>query len=256
MAPSDGSTSPTGGARSSVHGGGNVELFNEAVNGRPRNLEETRSLDLVVAALGQGTQNQATFEVADFLVERAAAFSISPGGKLRRKVLDPELGTIANHDGALNHVLQFPHVARPVIFLQRAKSSGGDALHRPPVALVKALQETMCQHSDIIAALPQRRKRNLHRIQTIVEIEPKTALLGQLLQVTMGGTDDAGFDRAALIASQAFQRALLQNAQQLHLQGGSEVADFVEKYSALSRGFKAPDARRAGACKGPLFVAE
>ena len=59
------------------------------------------------------------------------------------------------------------------------------------VALVEALQEAMRQHGNIVAALPQGRKYDFHRVQTVIKVKAEAPLLGQLLQVTMGGANNA-----------------------------------------------------------------
>src|SRR5512146_271243 len=153
MAPSNGSTSPTGRKRFSVHGGRYIEFFYQAVNGRTGDLKKTRCLNLVIAAFGESAQDQTALKIANFLVERTARLSLGPGGKLGRQMFNTDFRTLANHDGALNHILQFPHVAGPAILFQGAQSRGGNALHRAVMALIESLQETMGQHRDVIAAL-------------------------------------------------------------------------------------------------------
>src|SRR5690348_1081619 len=75
----------------------------------------------------------------------------------------------------------------------------------------------------------------LDNVQTIKQVAAKSARRRKLLEIRITGCDHscANFDR--ICAANRNNLALLQDAQQLHLQGSTRLADLVEKYSAFTR---------------------
>ena len=78
-------------------------------------------------------------------------------------------------------------------------------------------------------ALAQRRNIQRHHVEPVVQIFAESALLERRAQVLVGGGDHAHVDAARDVAAQALELALLQDAQQLHLDGGGHVADFIQE---------------------------
>ncbi len=72
----------------------------------------------------------------------------------------------------------------------------------------------------------------------------------------MRGRYQAHIDGNAACATDTFDAALLENAQQLHLHHARHVADFIEKKGAAGRLFEATGAGRHGARKCTTFMAE
>jgi hypothetical protein len=63
-------------------------------------------------------------------------------------------------------------------------------------------------------------------------------------EVAVGGRDDAHVDLHGLVAADALELALLQHAQQLHLDGRGDLADLVEEERAAVGLLEAPLAPR------------
>ena len=91
------------------------------------------------------------------------------------------------------------------------------------------LERVFRQQRDVRAAVAQRRQRDGDDVDAIVEVLAKASLGDFLGQVAIGGGDQADVDPDRLVAADAAQLALLQDAQKLGLQADVEVGDLVEK---------------------------
>ncbi|OIQ81810.1 hypothetical protein GALL_364250 [mine drainage metagenome] len=93
-------------------------------------------------------------------------------------------------------------------------------------------------------------------MQPVEQVFAKPPELDLLFEVAVGGRDDArrGLDR--LRAPDPFETPLLQDTQDLDLQGGTHLGDLVEKQRAPSRQFEAALARALRARERAAFVAE
>ena len=120
----------------------------------------------------------------------------------------------------------------------------------------EARQEKIGEVGNVFFVFAQRRDVDGHDIQPVVEILAKGAFFERGAQIAIGGGDQAHvhFDRAR--AAEPLEFALLQNAQQLHLRGRRNVADFIEKQRALVGQFEFSGLAGGRAGEGALFVAE
>ncbi len=85
------------------------------------------------------------------------------------------------------------------------------------------------QHRDIGAARAQRRQRDRHHVDPVVEVLAE-ALLGDLFgQIAIGGGDQPHVDVEGLVAADPPHFLFLQHAQQLGLQPETEIGDLVEE---------------------------
>ena len=76
-----------------------------------------------------------------------------------------------------------------------------------------ALGELAHQQVDVLGSLPQRRQADGDDVEAVVEVGPEAALVDHLLQVLVGGGDDAHIDAARPAAAQAEHGVVLQDAQ-------------------------------------------
>ena len=72
----------------------------------------------------------------------------------------------------------------------------------------------------------------------------------------MGGEDQARPQRDELVAAQAVEFHLLQNAQQLDLREEAQVADFIQEQRAVAGLLEVAFARPDGAGERALFMPE
>jgi hypothetical protein len=72
--------------------------------------------------------------------------------------------------GPLDYILEFPHVAGPMVAQEAIQGLGGDFL-----AVVSGVEakEMVHQERNVLLTLSERRKRNGHDIQPVKEIFPE-----------------------------------------------------------------------------------
>src|SRR5260370_35001973 len=97
---------------------------------------------------------------------------------------------------------------------------------------------------------------NPHHIQTIEEIFAKQLFRNLLLQCLVGCSDDSnvGLDRG--VSADTRKLSLLQNPQNLALDGQRHVANLVEEQRSTIALLKSPNSLRRSAGKGSFFVSE
>ena len=96
-------------------------------------------------------------------------------------------------------------------------------------AAVEAAQEVRDERLDVVAPVAQRRQRDAHHVQPVEEILAERPLGHGPLEVPVGRRDDAHVHREGLGRSHRANLHLLEDAQQLHLQGGRELGDLVQE---------------------------
>ena len=75
---------------------------------------------------------------------------------------------------------------------------------------------------------------DLDDVQPVVEVLAERALRDHLREIAMARCDHASVERERLAIADAFERALLQDAQELRLQLERNLADLVEEQRALA----------------------
>ena len=118
------------------------------------------------------------------------------------------------------------------------------------------LQEVVGQQLDVFGTLPQRGHRNLEDLETVIEVLAQQSLGEHLIELAVGGRDDPDIHLDGRLASGAREVAALQHAQQLHLQIGRHLGDFVEEERAAVGAFEHAAMPPVGAGEAPAFVAE
>ena len=107
-----------------------------------------------------------------------------------------------------------------------------------------------------MAALSQRRHQKVYDIEPIKQVLPESAFAYFLLDVFVGGGDDAHINRLFLRRSQRSNATLLNGAQQLWLHGQWQVTDFVQKQGSARGGLEEPLTVLVGTREGTFFGAE
>ena len=93
-------------------------------------------------------------------------------------------------------------------------------------------------------------------VQPGEQILAKQALLDRLLEIAVRRRDEPHVDAQRLDAADALERALLQDAQQLHLHVDRQLAYLVEEQRSAVRQLEAPRLLRHGTGKRALLVPE
>ena len=123
-------------------------------------------------------------------------------------------------------------------------------------ALAVVVDEVVDQRKDVARALAQCGQLHRGDIEAVVEVEPKVPGLYRLLQVDVGGGDQAHVHRNGFARAQPHHLALLQHAQQLDLHRQRQIADFVKEQRAAVGGFEPAGPSLLGTGKRASFVAE
>ncbi|MNG15937.1 hypothetical protein D3C84_997990 [compost metagenome] len=129
----------------------------------------------------------------------------------------------------LKHIAQFPHVARPAVVEQQLLSLRAEIQVRLAIALAMQGEEVPSQQQDVFTPGIQPGDLDGDDAQAKEQVTAKLALLHHLLQVAVGGTDDAQIDLAFLHRANPANGPVFQQLQQLGLQDQVHFPDFVEK---------------------------
>src|SRR3954466_3547402 len=130
---------------------------------------------------------------------------------------------------------ELPDISRPGIAEEPVAGSGVDRSHRLAVFAAETLNEVLGEQQNVSIALPQRRQMEQDDGQTKVQVSPERVVLNLALQVPIGGRQDPHVDPAVPNAAPPPHGALLDGPEQLPLQRGLEVADFIQKDEAALR---------------------
>ena len=117
--------------------------------------------------------------------------------------------------------------------------------------------EGVDEQEQILLPLPQGRDEGGQGVEPVVQILAEGALLHPLFQILVGGRHDAHVHRDDLVASHPHDLPLLEDPQQLALQGGTHPLHLVQEEGALvgkleQAGLSPPP----GPGEGPLLIAE
>src|SRR5207245_5624402 len=151
---------------------------------------------------------------------------------------------------------QLPNVPWPFPRREALHHRRRDRLNLLLHFLCELLDEISHQQGNVFATLSQRRDADRKHIQTVKQIAAKFTIRDHLLQVSVGRSDKPNIDASRVRAAQAFEFALLQSAQELRLDVGWDITDFIQEQRALIRKLHASDPLADRACEGTFFVAE
>src|SRR5262249_40610003 len=118
------------------------------------------------------------------------------------------------------------------------------------------VDQEMDQQGNVFLALPQWRQRDGEDAEAIVEVLAERLLSDCLEQIAVGGGQDADIDLDRRAAAYPAGFAALQDAQQLDLRLGRDLADLVEENGATVGQLEAAAAPGDGAGEGPFLMAK
>ena len=118
-------------------------------------------------------------------------------------------------------------------FLKQRHRRIADALNPLPEPGVVAPQKELGQLRDVVGPLAQRRHLDRDDVDPVVEILAESSFLHRLLEVDVGGGDQAELGLDRLGAADPLDLALLNGAQQLGLEVEPQIADLVEEQRAV-----------------------
>src|SRR5687767_8708015 len=129
--------------------------------------------------------------------------------------------------------------------------------HALPVVLPGVLlAEVLGEDGDLLGAVAERGNEDVDDVEAIVEVLAEAALGHRALEVLVGGGDHADVDLDVAAGAQAGELAILQDVQELGLQGQGHLADLVEEDGAAVGELELAELALLGAGEGAALVAE
>lgn len=132
-------------------------------------------------------------------------------------------------DAPLDHVLQLPDIARPVVVIKDLPHLCRDVMDigsEDPVVLV---QEVLHQQVDVAAALPERRDVQVDDVEPVEEVGPKPSLYHQFFEIPVGGCNEPGIDLLGCVRAYGLETLVLYHPEELALQRQGQICDLVEE---------------------------
>ncbi len=169
-------------------------------------------------------------------------------------MLGAQFAAFGQMHGPLHRALKLADVPGPAVTpdgLRRQRARTTVEAHLMP------LDEVHGQRQDVLGPFAQGRHEDIERADAVEEIGPELVLKDSLLQVLVGGGDDAQVHRHGAQAADALNFPGLEHAQKLDLHIEGHVPDLVQKERARVGQLELagpPALLRAG--KGPLLIAE
>ena len=111
-------------------------------------------------------------------------------------------------------------------------AAGEKPHHLLAIAGAVAIEKVHCQQRNVFAPVAKRRQMNLDRVEPEEQVLAEVAGLGLLVQLGVGGGENAHIDAPGLRGSHALQLAGFKNAQELGLLAHGDVGNLVEKQRA------------------------
>src|ERR1017187_5154174 len=108
-------------------------------------------------------------------------------------------------------------------------------MHLPGVLL----SEVMREYGDIFRVVTEGRYRDRENLQPVIEIAAEELITHHLLQIPIGGREQADINQDGAGASEPFELLFLESAQQFGLKLQWNIAHLVEKESAAMGHLKA-----------------
>ena len=134
---------------------------------------------------------------------------------------------------AFHAIFKLANVAWPVVLHQRIECGRRDAFDFLLAIIGKSRKQNGSPDREYLLVFPQRRNINWHNVQPVIKIFAECSFFQRRSQIAIGGGDQAYIHFQGPCSAQPLKLALLQHAQQLHLDGRGYVADLIEKQRAL-----------------------
>ncbi len=169
-----------------------------------------------------------------------------------------DLAVVVDHRGGrTQQVRELAEIAGPCAAIEQRHHVGRDAQRPPAGARQRLALQHLLHHHGEIGTVAQRRQPHDEPVQPVVQILAEAVLRDHLAQIAVRRADDRDVHADRLRRAERIDDALLQYAQQPHLQRIRHVADLVEKQRAAVRLQQlAGRALAARARKRALLVAE
>src|ERR1700674_5293269 len=161
---------------------------------------------------------------------------------------------VAQDHVALDQILQLADIPRPVVFAQSGHQFVGDRHSARIIFAVIVGKKIVDQVGNIGSALAQRRHVQVHDVNAIEQIRPKSTAFNLLLQLSIGGANYADLNFLVLLRPYAAKLAILQQLQQLGLQTQVKFRNLIQKQSSPVGHFDPARFGAVGSRESSLFI--
>src|SRR5438093_2004586 len=141
-------------------------------------------------------------------------------------------GAAGAQDGALDHVAELAHVARPGVAHELREGLVRDPVDALLARHLAVAEEFADQEWDVLDALAQRWDAHRHHVDSVVEVLAHPALGHRLRQLHVGSRDDPHVHLDAAVRAELLDLALLEDAQELELHVERDRLDLIEEERA------------------------
>ena len=159
-----------------------------------------------------------------------------------------ELPALPDEHGAIHHRRHLSNISRPAVLREYPHVVIGDRHRSQAEPVGRAFGEILGEHPYVAGAVAQGRNHDREHGKAVVQVFTERLRLDHRRQIAVSGGDDADADADGSFPSDADHFAILDDAQETHLRGERQLADFVEKQrpavSLLEPAFAAAFARR------------
>src|SRR5229473_4960624 len=183
-------------------------------------------------------------------------FRMTDLGKSQISHIDTKGRTRRDNYRALDHILEFSYVSRPMISAQRVHCRRRNRIHDLFHASRKLLREVPHQERNISLAFPQGWNVDGKNIQTKEEIGPELLLAYHRFEIAVRRSNQTRVGPKRARASQPLELPLLQHAEQFGLQFKRNFSDFVQENRTAVGHFEAANALRDRSRECALLVSE
>src|ERR1700722_6628773 len=177
-------------------------------------------------------------------------------GKYQISHIEDQRGPRRDNDGALDHILEFSYVSRPMISAQGIHCCRGNRFDGLFHASSKLLREVPHQERNIPLAFPQGWNVDWENIQPKEEIGPELLLAHHSFQMAVCRGNQTRIGPKCARASQPLELPLLQHAKEFGLQFERNFSNFVQENRAPVSHFEAANALRDRSRKCAFLVSE
>ena len=118
------------------------------------------------------------------------------------------------------------------------------------------LREILDQPRDVVAAVSQRRQRDVEAVEPVIQIEPERAELHRFVEVLVRRGDDSHIGRHRRVAAEPLELLLLKKSQRFRLRHEAHVADLIQKDCAAVDLLELADAALLGPGECSLLMPE
>src|SRR4051794_3252293 len=183
----------------------------------------------------------------------ASALSLVRLAHRVRQILGQDGSARVQRERSRDRVLQLTDVSRPVIGEERLASFGGERRSSYPGVLRR---EVLREERHVLEPLPQRRQPDGDDVQAIEKVLEEAARLHLGREILVAGGDDPRVHLHRRGLADPADLALLEHAQELSLDAGTDVADLVQEQGSEARLLEQPAAGPGRAGERPARMTE